>query len=89
MGVCIETLIRTGSDGDTALEIGPGSLESVLPPRAQKGSWSFISAPVCSKNRTGGKCTTMLFSREWKSGKGVSTLNPNLVCKLKKANSKY
>lgn len=59
MGVCIETLVRTGSDGDTTLETGPGSLESLLPPRKQKGSWSFISAPVCSRSRTGGKCTTV------------------------------
>lgn len=53
MGVCIERLVRTGSDGDTTIETGPGSLESVLPPRTQKGSWSFICRSVQGAERAG------------------------------------
>jgi hypothetical protein len=66
MGVCIETLVRTG--GDTALEIGPGSLESASPDTERLME---LSAPVCSLNRTGGKLTTMLFSRE----RGIHSTN--------------
>lgn len=68
MGVCIETLIHTGSDGDTALEIGPGSLASVLPP--QRLMELYISAGLFKEQNGREMYHYALFQgvEEWERG---------------------